>query len=301
MSFFAKTVPYTFKDPSLLDDKAFVGGHWVSASNGATFPVFDPEDNEVAFNIANCSREDARKAIEVAQATFHTYKKVPHRERRWLMRKWADLLKANKEDLAAICTLELGKPYTESFVTVKYATDFLDWFEGEIERTYGETIPAARGDNRVFTIREPQGVVAAVTPWNSPIAMVTRKIGAAIATGNTVVLKPAPETPMCAIAVAKLFERAGYPKGVLNIVPCDAKYTPEIGDEFCENKFVKHLSFTGSTAVGKLLNAACAKNLKKTSMELGENAPFIVFEDANLEKAVNGKGHDRAGSCGEMY
>lgn len=239
--------------------------------------------------VANLSRDDARDAIEAAQAAFKTYKKVPHRERRWLMRKWADLLKANKEDLAAICTLELGKPYIESFVTVKYATDFLDWFEGETERTYGETIPAARGDNRIFTIREPQGVVAAITPWNSPIAMVMRKIGAAIATGNTVVLKPAPETPLCARAVAKLFERAGYPPGVLNVVTSDIKHTPEIGDEFCFNNAVRHLSFTGSTAVGKMLNSECAKSLKKTSMELGGNGPFIVFEDANLEKAVNGE------------
>ena len=251
--------------------------------------VQDPEDNEVAFHVANLSRADTCKAIDAAQTAFKIYKKVSHRERRWLMRKWSDLLKENKEDLAAICTLELGKPYTESFVTVKYATDFLDWFEGEIERTYGETIPAARGDNRIFTIREPQGVVAAITPWNSPIAMVTRKIGAAIATGNTVVLKPAPETPMCAIAVAKLFERAGYPPGVLNIVTSDFKHTPEIGDEFCHNTAVRHLSFTGSTAVGRMLNSECAKNLKKTSMELGGNAPFIVFEDANLEKAVNGE------------
>jgi acyl-CoA reductase-like NAD-dependent aldehyde dehydrogenase len=249
----------------------------------------DPEDNEVAFSIANLAREDARHAIEAAHAAFKTYKKVPHRERRWLMQKWSDLLKANMEDLAAICTLELGKPYTESFVTVKYATDFLDWFEGEIERTYGETIPAARGDNRIFTIREPQGVVAANTPWKSPIAMVTRKIEAAIAAGNTVVLKPAPETPLCAIAAAKLFERAGYPPGVLNVVTSDLKHTPEIGDEFCHNSAVRHLSFTGSTAVGKMLNSECGKSLKKTSMELGGNAPFIVFEDANLEKAVNGE------------
>jgi succinate-semialdehyde dehydrogenase/glutarate-semialdehyde dehydrogenase len=228
-------------------------------------------------------------AIEVAHVAFKTYRKMPHRERRWLIRKWADLIRENKDDLAAICTLELGKPFKESFVTVKYGTDFLDWFEGEIERTYGETIPAARGDNRIITIRQPQGVVAAITPWNSPIAMVTRKVGAAIAAGNTVVCKPAPETPLCAIALAKLFERAGFPPGVLNVVTSSVSNAPGIGTEMCENRLVRHLSFTGSTAVGKLLNAACAKSMKKTSMELGGNAPFIVFQDANLKSAVEGK------------
>lgn len=197
-------------------------------------------------------------------------------------------MKENKDDLAAICTLELGKPFTESLGTVKYGTDFLDWFEAAVERHYGETIPAAKGANRIFTIRQPQGVVAAVTPWNSPIAMVTRKVGAAIAAGNTVVLKPAPETPLCAIALAKLFERAGGPPGVLNIVTASAENSPSIGEEFTTNDIVKHLSFTGSTAVGRYLHAECAKTFKKTSMELGGNAPFIVFDDAKLDKAAEG-------------
>jgi succinate-semialdehyde dehydrogenase/glutarate-semialdehyde dehydrogenase len=251
-------------------------------------PALDPEDNREIGQVADLSRQDVAKSIEVAHEAFRTYRKMPHRERRWLIRKWADLIKENKEDIAAICTLELGKPFTESLVSVKYATDFLDWFEGEIERTYGETIPAARGDNRIITVRQPQGVVAAITPWNSPIAMVTRKVGAAIAAGNTVVCKPAPETPFCAIALAKLFERAGFPPGVLNIVTCSSANAASFGEEMCENKLIRHLSFTGSTQVGKLLNAACAKNMKKTSMELGGNAPFIVFEDAKLEAAVNG-------------
>ena len=232
-------------------------------------------------------------AIETAQEAFETYKGTPHRERRWLIRRWADLIKANKDDLAAICTLELGKPFTESLTTVQYAVSFLDWFEGLIERTFGETIPAARGDSRVFTIREPQGVVAAITPWNSPVAMVTRKAGAAIAAGNTVVCKPAPETPLSAIALAKLFERAGGPAGVFNIITTSPELTPAVGDELCHNKLVRHLSFTGSTAVGKYLNTECAKTLKKTSMELGGNAPFIIFEDANIENAVKGERNAR--------
>lgn len=204
------------------------------------------------------------------------------------MRRWADLIKANKDDLAAICTLELGKPFTESLATVKYGTDFIDWFEGAIERQYGETIPAAKGDSRIFTIRQPQGVVAAITPWNSPIAMVTRKVGAAIAAGNAVICKPAPETPLCAIAVAKLFERAGGPPGVLNIITSSVNNAAEIGREFTSNPLVRHLSFTGSTAVGRFLHSECAKTFKKTSMELGGNAAFIVFEDANLDKAAEG-------------
>lgn len=204
------------------------------------------------------------------------------------MRRWGDLIKANKADLAALCTLELGKPYTESLGSVQYAIDFIDWFETAIERTFGETIPAARGNNRLLTIKEPQGVVACITPWNSPVAMVTRKVGAALAAGNTVVCKPAPETPLCAIALAKLFERAGGPPGVFNVVTADLENSKSIGAALCSNPAVKHLSFTGSTAVGRLLNTECAKTIKKVSLELGGNAPFIVFEDANIAKAAEG-------------
>lgn len=195
--------------------------------------------------------------------------------------------------------MELGKPFTESLGTVKYGTDFLDWFEGAIERQYGETIPAARSGSRIFTIRQPQGVVAAITPWNSPVAMVTRKVGAAIATGCTVVLKPAPETPLCAIALAKLFERAGGPAGVLNIVTSSPEKSPQIGEEFTQNELVKHLSFTGSTATGRYLHAECAKSFKKTSMELGGNAPFIVFGDAKLESAAEGLVSSKFRSSGQ--
>ncbi|KAH8812436.1 Aldehyde/histidinol dehydrogenase [Xylogone sp. PMI_703] len=287
-SILKKSIPYQFKDLSLLDTRAFIGGQWVNAKSGKTFALLDPEDDVEICQIADLDGSDTRLAIESAQEAFETYKKTPHRQRRWLIRRWADLIKANNEDLAAICTLELGKPYTESLVTVQYGIDFLDWFEGAIERTFGETIPAARGNNRVFTIRQPQGVVAAITPWNSPVAMVTRKVGAAIAAGNTVVCKPAPETPLCAIALAKLFERAGGPPGVFNVVTTSRELTPGVGDELCHNELVKHLSFTGSTPVGKYLNTECAKTIKKTSLELGGNAPFIIFEDADIEEAVKG-------------
>ncbi|KAI9664492.1 MAG: hypothetical protein M1821_005938 [Bathelium mastoideum] len=283
-----KQIPYTFKDFSLLDTRSFVGGKWINSTSGKTFLVYDPEDDAVAAEVTDLTRDEVRDAISIAHGTFTKYKKVPPRERRFLMRAWSDAIKANKEDLAAICTLELGKPFTESLGTVKYGTDFLDWFETLIEHVGGETIAAARQGHRIITVREPQGVVAAVTPWNSPIAMITRKVGAAIAAGNTVVVKPAPETPLCAIALAKLFERCGYPAGVLNVVTCSAASTPECGLEMCENRLVRHLSFTGSTAVGMKLNSECAKTLKRTSMELGGNAPFIVFEDADVGKAVDG-------------
>jgi succinate-semialdehyde dehydrogenase/glutarate-semialdehyde dehydrogenase len=227
----------------------------------------DPEDDKIICEVADLTRDDVRRAIEVAHETFLSYRKVPPRERRWLIRKWSDTIKANREDLAAICTLELGKPFTESLVTVDYGTSFLDWFEGQIERLGGESIPAARGNNRIVTIRQPQGVVAAITPWNSPIAMITRKVGAAIAAGNTVVCKPAPETPLCAIALAKLFERSGFPPGVFNVVTNSAGTSSATGAEMCENKLVRHLSFTGSTAVGRYLNGECAKSMKRTSME----------------------------------
>ncbi|POR32521.1 Succinate semialdehyde dehydrogenase [Tolypocladium paradoxum] len=281
-------VEYLFKDASLLDSRAYIGGKWTAAASGETFPVHDPEDDQVAFHVANLSRDEVRMAVDAALAAFEVYKKFTHRKRKELLRQWTDIVKAHRNDLAAICTLELGKPITESYVTVDYGISFLEWFQGEIERLYGETIPAARDNNRIFTTREPQGVVAAITPWNSPIAMVLRKVGAAIAAGCTVVLKPAPETPMCAIAIAKLFERVGYPAGTLNIVTGDAAASASFGEELCHNTIVRHLSFTGSTAVGKYLNAECGKTLKKTSMELGGNAPFIVFEDADLQNAVNG-------------
>ena len=273
--------------------KRDISSLWQDHTSKSSMPLWlttnaDPEDNEKICDVADLGCEDARKALEAAAKAFETYKTWTNRERRFLIRRWADLVKENKEDLAAICTLELGKPYTESLGTVKYGTDFLDWFEGAIERQYGDTIPAAKGTNRIFTIRQPQGVVAAITPWNSPVAMVTRKVGAAIAAGNSVVLKPAPETPLCAIALAKLFERAGGPPGVLNILTSSVEKSPQIGEEFTQSEIVKHLSFTGSTATGRYLHAECAKSFKKTSMELGGNAPFIVFGDAKLDGAAEG-------------
>ncbi|KAI9713958.1 MAG: hypothetical protein M1820_000688 [Bogoriella megaspora] len=304
MSILKKEIPYTvrfiekkvtvtesieqFKDPSLLDHRSFVGNKWVESDSKKTFPVYDPEDDAIAAEVTDLSRAEVANAFSTAHSAFQAYKRIPARERRFLIRKWCDLIKANTDDLSAICTLELGKPITESRGTVAYGISFLDWFETLVEHLGGETIVANKPNNRIVTIRQPQGVVAAVTPWNSPIAMVTRKVGAAIAAGNTVVLKPAPETPLCAIALGKLFERAGFPPGVLNIVTCSAETTPECGAEMCENPLVRHLSFTGSTAVGLTLAAECAKTLKRTSMELGGNAPFIVFEDADVNSAVEG-------------
>ncbi|KAL4892498.1 Aldehyde/histidinol dehydrogenase [Aspergillus ambiguus] len=283
-----KNIPYSFCDSTLLDNRAFINGEWMVADDGRTFPVYDPEDNQEICHVANLGRAETKRAIEAAQEAFQQFRKTTNRERRWLIRRWADLIRENKNDLAAICTLELGKPFTESLGTVKYGTDFLDWFESCIEQSTGQTIPAAKGNNRIFTIKQPQGVVAAITPWNSPVAMITRKVGAAIAAGNTVVCKPAPETPLCAIAVAKLFERAGGPPGVLNIITSDPELTAEFGDEVTSHPLVRHVSFTGSTAVGRYLHAECAKTFKKTSMELGGNAPFIIFDDADISSSVDG-------------
>ncbi|KAH8586246.1 Aldehyde/histidinol dehydrogenase [Bisporella sp. PMI_857] len=291
---FKKSIPYEvrpyriFEELSLIDNRSFIDGKWVMAATGKTFQVLDPENDAIICEVADLDSADTRQAIEAANKAFLMYRTMPHRERRWLMRRWGDQIKANKADLAALCTIELGKPYTESLGSVQYAIDFIDWFEGEIERTFGETIPAARGNNRILTVREPQGVVACITPWNSPVAMVTRKVGAALAAGNTVVCKPAPETPLCTIALAKLFERAGGPQGVFNVVTAGPENTPLVGQELCSHPAVKHLSFTGSTAVGRILNTECAKTIKKTSLELGGNAPFIVFEDANIKEAVLG-------------
>jgi succinate-semialdehyde dehydrogenase/glutarate-semialdehyde dehydrogenase len=229
-----------------------------------------------------------RQAIAAADNAFQVYRAIPPRQRRFMLRRWSDLIRAHRDDLAALCTLELGKPFSESLLTVDYGLDFIDWFESEAERIYGEFIPANRKGTKIITTREPQGVVVAITPWNSPIAMITRKACAAIAAGNTVVCKPAPETPLCAIAMAKLFDRAGFPKGTFNVVTCSAANSQAIGEEFCSNPLVKHLSFTGSTGVGRLLNIQCAKYMKKVSMELGGNAPFIIFEDANINQAVEG-------------
>ncbi|KAK0761637.1 hypothetical protein N5P37_006590 [Trichoderma harzianum] len=287
-SILLKHFEYTFEDPSLVDNRCFVNGQWVTAASKKSFPVHDPVDDAVVCLVPDLSVAEVRDAIKAAEDAFQIFRKVPHRDRRFMLRRWGDLIKAARNDLAALCTIELGKPFSESLGTVAYGIDYLDWFESECERIYGETIPAYRRGTRIMTVREPQGVVAAITPWNSPVAMITRKAGAAIAAGNTVVLKPAPETPLCAIAMAKLFERAGFPAGVLSVITCSPESTPTIGEELCNNKLVKHLSFTGSTAVGKILNTQCARHIKKTSLELGGNAPFIVFEDANIDSAVDG-------------
>ncbi|RFU31234.1 hypothetical protein B7463_g5088, partial [Scytalidium lignicola] len=288
MPILLKEIPYVFKDPSLIDNRCYVGGKWVDASNKKTFPVYDPTDDKEICQVPDMSVGDIRSSVETAHEAFQVYRKVPPRQRKFMLRRWGDLVKANREDLAALCTLELGKPFTESLATVAYGIDFLDWFESLAEHICGESIPANRSGTRIITTRESQGVVVAITPWNSPVAMITRKVAAAIAAGNTVVCKPAPETPLCAFAMAKLFDRAGFPPGVFNVVTCSPESTKAFGVEVTSHRLVKHLSFTGSTAVGKLLNAQCAAYLKKTSMELGGNAPFIVFEDADISKAVDG-------------
>lgn len=288
-----------FEDPSLVDNRCFINGEWVTSSSNKTFPVFDPVDDAEVARVPDLSAYEVQNTITVANEAFHVYKKISPRQRRFMLRKWGDLVKAAKNDLAALVTIELGKPFTESIATVNYGIDFLDWFEREAESIHGDSIPANSPGTRIVTIKEPQGVVAAITPWNSPVAMITRKVGAAIAAGNTVVVKPAPETPLSALAMAKLFERAGFPKGVMNVVTCSPENTKAVGEELCNNPLVRHLSFTGSTAVGKILNEQCARHLKRTSMELGGNAPFIVFEDADVDAAVEGMISSKFRSSGQ--
>ena len=237
------------------------------------------------------SKGEISAALDKSSKVFQEFKKVLPVKISKAFVKWAQLLRQHQRDLAALSTLELGKPFKESLGTIDYAADILEWYAGLAERAkQGESIPtsSAAGRTRLISIRQPQGVVVAITPWNSPFSGVLKKVGAAIAAGNTVVLKPAPETPLCAFALAKLFEQSGFLKGVLSVVTCSSGSIASISALLCSHPTVRHISFTGSTAVGKILSTQCGQTLKKTTMELGGNNSFIVFDDANLTEAVDG-------------
>src|SRR5689334_20820788 len=275
--------------PSLTDTKLFrqscyIDGAWVEA-RGAAIDVDNPATGEVIGSVPKLGRAETRAAIDAAARAFPAWRKKTGKERAAIMRRWFDLMMANQEDLAQLMTAEQGKPLGESRGEVAYAAAFLEWFGEEAKRVYGDTIPGHQADKRIVVIKEPIGVVACITPWNFPLAMITRKAGPAIAAGCTVVLKPASQTPFSALALAELAERAGVPKGVFNVVTGSAQ---EIGGELTENGIVRKLSFTGSTETGKVLMAQCAGTVKKLSLELGGNAPFIVFDDADLDAAVEG-------------
>ncbi len=273
------------QDANLLRTLCYVAGRWVGADSGATLDVVNPATGNVIGTVPRGSAADARRAIQAAAEAFPAWARRTAKERAAILRRWHDLMLAHQEDLAALMTAEQGKPLAESKGEIAYAAAFIEWFAEEGKRLYGDVIPPHQADKRLFAIRQPVGVVAAITPWNFPAAMITRKAGPALASGCTFVCKPASQTPYSALAMAELASRAGVPPGVLNFVTGDAR---AIGGELTTNPLVRKLTFTGSTAIGKQLMAQCSGTLKKLSLELGGNAPFIVFEDADLDSAVEG-------------
>jgi len=273
-------------DKTLFRSKSFVNGEWTSGSTNNTFPVLDPANNQGIAQVADLNVEDTKKAIEAAYSAFPTWSSKLARERSTILKKWYNLILDNKEDLALLMTTEMGKPLVEAKGEVVYGANFVEWFAEEAKRVYGDVIPNHAPGKRLITIKQPIGVVAAITPWNFPLAMITRKIAPALAAGCTVIVKPAEDTPLSALALAELSVRAGFPDGVINVVTTND--APAVGKELTTNPLVRKVSFTGSTEVGKLLMKQSAGTVKKVSLELGGNAPFIVFEDADLEAAVKG-------------
>ncbi|KGW52230.1 succinate-semialdehyde dehydrogenase [Burkholderia pseudomallei MSHR684] len=273
------------KDPSLLRHQAYIGGEWQAADSDATFEVFDPATGESLGTVPKMGAAETARAIDAAQAAWAGWRMKTAKERAAILRRWFDLVIANSDDLALILTTEQGKPLAEAKGEIAYAASFIEWFAEEGKRVAGDTLPTPDANKRIVVVKEPIGVCAAITPWNFPAAMIARKVGPALAAGCPIVVKPAESTPFSALAMAFLAERAGVPKGVLSVVIGDPK---AIGTEITSNPIVRKLSFTGSTAVGRLLMAQSAPTVKKLTLELGGNAPFIVFDDADLDAAVEG-------------
>ena len=276
------------KDPSLFKEEAFINGKWVKSNSGKTFPINNPATDEIIAQVTNLDAADAEKAIAAANDAFPKWKGITGKERAGLMRKWFDLILQNKDDLAILMTLEQGKPLTESAGEVVYGASFIEWYAEEAKRVSGTIPTTIWGDKRFMVLKQPVGVCVAITPWNFPNAMITRKIAPAMAAGCTIVIKPAEQTPLSALALAELAIRAGIPAGVMNIVTADADQSVAIGKTLCASPIVRHLSFTGSTEVGRILMSQCAPTVKKLGLELGGHAPFIVFEDADIDAAVTG-------------
>jgi succinate-semialdehyde dehydrogenase/glutarate-semialdehyde dehydrogenase len=273
------------KDPGLLRSEAYVAGEWLSAQNGATREVINPATGKKLGTVPYMGAAETRRAIDAAARALPAWAKKTAQERALILRRWYELMLANQEDLARIMTAEQGKPLAEARGEIAYAASFIEWFGEEGKRLYGDVIPAHQADKRILVLRQPIGVVAAITPWNFPAAMIARKVAPALAAGCTFVCKPATQTPYSALALAHLGERAGVPHGVFSVITGDSS---AIGTEMTSHRAVRKLSFTGSTAVGKHLMAQCVSTLKKLSLELGGNAPFLVFEDADLDAAVAG-------------
>ena len=275
----------SLNDPKLFREQCYIDGQWEDAQSRKTFAVTNPATGTILGSVPDMGPAETRRAIEAAEKAWPSWRAKTAKERATILRKWYDLMMAAQEDLAQILTAEQGKPLAEARGEIAYGASFIEWFAEEGKRAYGDVIPGFQPDKRILVIKQPIGVAAMITPWNFPNAMITRKAGPALAAGCTVVLKPAEQTPFSALAMAELAERAGIPKGVLNIITGDA---PAIGAELCANPKVRKLSFTGSTEVGRILMKQSADTIKKLSLELGGNAPFIVFDDADLDAAVEG-------------
>jgi len=274
------------KDPSLLATKAYLAGEWVDADDGSTFAVTNPARGDVIARVADLGRAETARAIAAGEAAMKDWATRTAKERANTLREWYNQMVANADDLAAILTAEQGKPLAEARGEILYGASFIEWFAEEAKRIYGETIPGHQPDKRITVIRQPIGVCASITPWNFPNAMITRKVAPALAAGCAIIARPAAETPLSALAMGVLADRAGLPKGILSIIP--STHSSDIGKEFCENHAVRKLTFTGSTGVGRILLRQAADQVMKCSMELGGNAPFIVFDDADLDAAVEG-------------
>ncbi|WP_449430638.1 NADP-dependent succinate-semialdehyde dehydrogenase [Pseudomonas putida] len=273
------------KDAQLFRQQAYINGEWLDADNGQTIKVTNPATGEVIGTVPKMGTAETRRAIEAADKALPAWRALTAKERSIKLRRWFELMIENQDDLARLMTTEQGKPLAEAKGEIVYAASFIEWFAEEAKRIYGDTIPGHQPDKRLIVLKQPIGVTAAITPWNFPAAMITRKAGPALAAGCTMVLKPASQTPYSALALVELAHRAGIPAGVLSVVTGSAG---EVGAELTGNSLVRKLSFTGSTEIGRQLMEECAKDIKKVSLELGGNAPFIVFDDADLDKAVEG-------------
>jgi len=280
-----KKVPPKLQDPRLFRQQCYIDGAWVDADDGATLTVANPADGSIVGTVPKMGAAEARRAIAAADAALPAWRAKTAKERSAILRKWFELMLQNQEDLAVLMTMEQGKPLAESRGEIAYGASFIEWFAEEAKRVYGDTIPAQFPDRRIVVLKQPVGVCAAVTPWNFPNAMITRKAGPALAAGCTMVIKPASQTPFSALALCELAERAGVPKGVIGVI---TGASGPIGNELTTSPVVRKFTFTGSTEIGKLLMAQCASTVKKVSLELGGNAPFVVFDDADLDAAVEG-------------
>ncbi|KAF2117702.1 Aldehyde/histidinol dehydrogenase [Lophiotrema nucula] len=280
-------VPFKLNNSDLLHTESFVGGKWVKSKSGKTFEVLDPGTGKAWTECPINDASDVDAAVKNSHEAFEKYKKISPRARAQMLFKWDSLIRENKEDIATILVYETGKPRAEAYGEIDYSTGFTWWFAGEAERIQGTVFTPALPDRRIFTIKQPLGVAAALVPWNFPIAMILRKAGAALAAGCTMIVKPSPETPITILALAYLAKQAGFPDGALNVLTTDLDKTPELSEALCRHDLIKKVSFTGSTRVGKLVAKICSDNLKKVTLELGGNCPVLIFDDANIDQALN--------------